>query len=98
MGMAAYTIGRLEMRDPSWLEKYRATVPSIVAKHGGKYLVRGGKMERLEGKAPLPTSYVILEFPSMEKARAFYNDPAYAPFIALRQGGSDLEMVLVEGL
>jgi uncharacterized protein (DUF1330 family) len=91
-------IGRLEMRDPSWLETYRATVPSIVAKHGGKYLVRGGQMERLEGRAPLPTSYVILEFPSMDHARAFYNDPAYAPFIALRQGGSDLEMVLVEGL
>ena len=55
-------------------------------------------MERLEGRASLPTSYVILEFPSMDQARAFYNDPAYAPFIALRQGGSDLEMVLVEGL
>jgi uncharacterized protein (DUF1330 family) len=96
--MAAYVIGRLEMRDPSWIEKYRGTVPSIVAKHGGKYLVRGGKMETLEGKAALPTSYVVLEFPSMDQARAFYHDPAYAPFIALRQSGSDLEMVLVEGL
>ena len=56
--MAAYVVGRLQMRDPSWIEKYRATVPSIVAKHGGKYLVRGGKMETLEGKAPLPTSFV----------------------------------------
>ena len=55
-------------------------------------------METLEGKAPLPTSYVILEFPSMDQAKAFYHDPAYAPFIALRQSGSDLEMVLVEGL
>jgi uncharacterized protein (DUF1330 family) len=96
--MAAYVVGRLQMRDPSWIEKYRATVPSIVAKHDGKYLVRGGKMETLEGKAPLPTSYVILEFPSMDQAKAFYHDPAYAPFIALRQSGSDLEMVLVEGL
>jgi uncharacterized protein (DUF1330 family) len=96
--MAAYVVGRLQMRDPSWIEKYRATVPSIVAKHGGKYLVRGGKMETLEGEAPLPTSYVILEFPSMDQAKAFYHDPAYAPFIALRQSGSDVEMVLVEGL
>jgi len=96
--MAAYVVGRLQMRDPSWIEKYRATVPSIVAKHGGKYLVRGGKMETLEGKAPLPTSFVIIEFPSMDQAKAFYHDPAYAPFIALRQSGSDLEMVLVEGL
>ena len=86
------------MRDPSWLEKYRATVPLIVAKHGGKYLVRGGKMERLEGTAPLPSSFVILEFPTMDNARAFYGDPDYAPFIKLRQAGSDLEFVLVEGL
>lgn len=96
--MVAYVIGRLELRDPSWIEKYRATVPSIVARHGGRYLARGGRMERLEGRAPLPTSYVILEFPSMEQARGFYHDPEYAPFIELRRRGSDLEMVLVEGL
>jgi uncharacterized protein (DUF1330 family) len=40
----------------------------------------------------------VLEFPSMDQARAFYRDPDYAPFIALRRRGSDLEMVLVEGL
>jgi uncharacterized protein (DUF1330 family) len=96
--MPAYAIGRLQMRDPSWLEKYRATVPSIVAKHGGRYLVRGGKMEMLEGTGSLPSSFVILEFPTMNDARAFYSDPDYAPFIKLRQAGSDLEFVLVEGL
>ena len=96
--MAAYMIGQLVMKDPSWLEKYRATVPSLVAKHGGKYLVRGGKMEKVEGNAPLPTTFVVLEFPSMEKAHAFHDDPEYAPFIKLRQAGSDLEMVVVEGL
>jgi len=96
--MPAYIVGHLRMRDPSWLEKYRATVPSLVAKHGGQYRVRGGKMETLEGNAPLPTSFVVLEFPTMDDARAFYRDPDYAPFIKLRQAGSDLEMVLVEGL
>jgi uncharacterized protein (DUF1330 family) len=85
------------MRDPSWLEKYRATVPSIVA-NGGKYLVRGGKMELLEGTGSLPSSFVVIEFPTMNDARTFYGDPDYAPFIKLRQGGSDLEFVLVEGL
>jgi uncharacterized protein (DUF1330 family) len=96
--MAAYVIGHMKLTDPSWVEEYRSTVPSIVAKHGGEYLVRGGKMETLEGSAPLPTSFVILKFPSMEKARAFHTDPTYAPFIKLRQKGSELEMVLVEGL
>jgi len=86
------------MRDPSWLEQYRAKVPALVAKHGGRYLMRGGAMETLEGNAPLPSVMVVLEFPSMEKARAFYRDPEYAPLIKLRQGGSDLDLVLVEGL
>jgi len=96
--MAAYVIGRLQVRDASWLEKYRATVPSIVARHGGVYRARGGKMETLEGNAPLPSSFVILEFPTMDEARGFYRDPEYQPFIKLRQTGSDLDMVLVEGL
>jgi uncharacterized protein (DUF1330 family) len=96
--MAAYLIGRIQLRDTSWLEKYRGTVPTIVARHGGRYLVRGGKMDRLEGKEPLPSSYVVIEFPTIEMARAFYDDPEYKPFIELRQTGSDLEMVAVEGL
>lgn len=96
--MPAYAIGRIQMRDPSWLEEYRATVPSLVAKHGGKYLVRGNVMELLEGATPLPTAMVMIEFPTMEAGRAFFTDPAYAPFIKLRQAGSDVEMVLVQGL
>jgi len=96
--MAAYAIGRLKVRDASWREPYRAKVPALVAKHGGRYLVRGGAMETLEGNAALPDGIVVLEFPSMEKARAFYNDPEYAPLIKLRQSGSDLDFVLIEGV
>ena len=96
--MAAYVIGQLNMRDPSWVEKYRATVPGIVSRHNGKYLVRGGKMEKVEGSAPLPSTIVVMEFPSLDDARAFYDDPEYGPYIKLRQAGSDLEMVIVEGL
>lgn len=96
--MAAYAIGRLNVRDESWREQYRAKVPALVAKHGGRYLVRGGAMETLEGNAPLPDGMVVVEFPSMEKARAFYHDPEYAPLIKLRQSGSDLDFVLVEGV
>lgn len=95
--MAAYVIGRLQVRDASWREQYRAKVGQIVEKHGGRYLVRGGAMETLEGNTPLPSGIVVLEFPSMEQARAFYHDPDYAPLIKLRQTGSDLDMVVVEG-
>jgi uncharacterized protein (DUF1330 family) len=96
--MPAYLLGGLEVRDTSWVERYRATVPSLVAKHGGKYLARGGAMEKLEGGSPLPTTFVILEFPTLDEARAFYRDPEYAPFIRLRQSGSNAELLLVDGI
>ena len=96
--MAAYAIGYLQMRDPSWAAEYGPKTAALVEKHGGKYIVRGGPMERLEGEGGLPSVIVVLEFPSMEQAKAWYNDPEYAPMIQLRQGGSDLDFILVDGL
>jgi uncharacterized protein (DUF1330 family) len=93
----AYAIGRLQIRDRSWVSEYGPKVSELVTKHGGRYIVRGGVMERLEGSGPLPSSIVVIEFPSMDAARAWYRDPAYAPMITLRQTGSDLDFVLVEG-
>jgi uncharacterized protein (DUF1330 family) len=55
-------------------------------------------MERLEGEGTLPSTIVVLEFPTMAQAKAWYNDPEYAPLITLRQGGSTLDFILVEGL
>jgi uncharacterized protein (DUF1330 family) len=96
--MAAYAIGRLQMRDPAWLQEYGSKTPALVAKYGGKYLVRGSGIERLEGSGTLPSVVVVLEFPSMAQARSWYNDPEYAPLIKLRQTGADLDFILVEGL
>jgi uncharacterized protein (DUF1330 family) len=96
--MAAYAIGHLEMRDPSWVQEYGPKTAALVAKHGGRYLVRGRPIERLEGAGPLPSLLVVLEFPSLEQAQAWYNDPEYAPLITLRQTGADLDFLLVEGL
>jgi uncharacterized protein (DUF1330 family) len=96
--MAAYAIGRLAMRNPAWVQEYGPKTAALVQKYGGKYLVRGGAMEQLEGAGPLPSVVVVLEFPSIDQARAWYNDPDYAPLIRLRQTGSDLDFILVEGL
>ena len=96
--MAAYAIGRLEVRDPSWRREYGPKPAALVKKHGGKYLVRGGAMERLEGDGELPSAMVVLEFPSMDHARAWYHDPEYAPLIKLRQSGATLDFILVEGI
>jgi uncharacterized protein (DUF1330 family) len=96
--MAAYAIGRLQLRDPSWTAEYMPKTAELVEKHGGKYIVRGGQMERLEGEGDLPSGMVVLEFPSMEQAQAWYNDPDYAPLIKLRQSGADLDFILVDGV
>jgi len=57
--MAAYAIGRLQMRDPSWRTEYGPKTAELVAKHGGRYLARGGAMERLEGQLAGQTLVVI---------------------------------------
>ena len=96
--MPAYAIGRLTIRDSSWQAEYGPKTTELVKKHGGTYRVRGGKMARLEGDGDLPDAIVVLEFPSMEQAQAWYNDPEYAPMITLRQTGADLDFVLVDGV
>lgn len=97
--MAAYVIVRvLEMRDTGWREEYAPKTSALVQKHGGKFIVRGGAKERLEGTGKLPVNIVVIEFPSVEHAKAWYNDPDYAPLVKLRQSGSDAELVLVEGV
>ena len=96
--MAAYAIGRVQMRDPSWVKDYGPKTGELIIKHGGRIIVRGGKMERLEGKESLPSVVVVIEFPSMDAAKAWYNDPEYGPMIKLRQTGSDAELMLVEGV
>ena len=70
----------------------------LVAKHGGQFIVRlDSAVERLEGDPPLKTGMVAIEFPSMEHAKAWHSDPEYAPLIKLRQTGSKLDLVVVEG-
>lgn len=100
--MPAYLIARVHLRDPSYIEEYRSTTGPLIEKHGGRSLagaVRGNdSLESLEGDASLPAAMFIIEFASMETARAFYSDPEYAPMIALRQSGADSDIVLVNGL
>jgi uncharacterized protein (DUF1330 family) len=96
--MAAYAVGLYNISDPSWRPRYREVVGQLVAKHGGRYIVRSSDpWEILEGTPPQITGLTIIEFPSMEQARAWYNDPEYAPMIRLRQTGSRLDFILVQG-
>ncbi len=94
--MAAYIIVNVEVHDPVRYEDYRKSVLPTLQPFGGKFLVRGGKVEVLEGNWT-PKRFVIVEFPSMEKAREWWHSAEYAVPKALRQATSHTEMVLVEG-
>lgn len=93
--MAAYVIGEIEVTDPKPYEEYRKQVLAVVNQYGGKFIVRGGRSEALEGAAP--KRLVVLEFPTMEQALKWYRSPEYAPLIKLRQKASKGKLVLVEG-
>lgn len=95
--MAAYVYASIEVTDPVAYEEYRRQVPAIIAAHGGRYLVRGGAVEVLEGDAS-PQRQVILEFPDMVALKAFYDAPDYAPLKAIRQGASRGSLIAIQGL
>ena len=96
--MTAYALGIYRIRDTSWRQAYREAQNKILPRYHGRYLVRSdGAWEVLEGKAPSATAFTVLEFPSMEIARAWHSDPDYTPFIKLRRQHSELDLILVEG-
>ena len=94
--MPALLIANIDVTDPKGFEVYRAQVPAVIAQYGGKYLVRGGASETVEGTSPFQR-LVVLEFPTMAALKAFYHSPEYAPLIALRQQASRGDVILVEG-
>ncbi|ELX08136.1 hypothetical protein Jab_2c01810 [Janthinobacterium sp. HH01] len=95
--MAAYAIGSLTLLNADWVPEYSAHMPALAQKHGGKPLAKAAPVI-IEGTPSVPETQIIIEFPSMEHAHAWYNDPAHAPLKKLRQGGAEFSMVLVNGL
>jgi uncharacterized protein (DUF1330 family) len=95
--MAAYVIVEIEIVDPVGYEEYKKHAAATVAQHGGKYLVRGGPTEVLEGDWQ-PKRIVILQFDSMERAREWLNCEEYREPRKMRHRTARTNMVLVEGL
>ncbi len=94
--MPAYLMARIVVHDDAKYAEYRAQVPPVIAAHGGRYLVRGGAVDVKEGDPP-PGRVVVVEFPDMEAARAFYSSAGYAPLLKLRTDSTASEVVFVEG-
>jgi len=95
--MAAYVIVEIEITDPVRYEDYRRAAGPTLAPFGGRFLVRGGPVERLEGTRS-PARIVVLEFPSADHARRWWSSDAYAAPKALRQATARSEMILVDGV
>ena len=94
--MPAYFIVDVEVTDPAGFEEYRKLVPGTVQKYGGRFLVRGGAVESLEGDWQ-PKRVVVLEFPSLEQAKRWYNSEDYRDPKALRFKTAKTKLILVEG-
>jgi len=95
--MAAYIVVQVDVKDPARYADYRAMVPPTLATYGGRFIVRGGKTETLEGDWA-PKRFVVLEFPSLEQAKAWWASPEYAEAKALRQATSETQMIVAEGV
>ena len=95
--MPAYIVVEVEVHDPERYEDYKAMVPPSLAAYDGRFLVRGGKVETLEGDWA-PKRFVMVEFPSLERARAWWNSNEYADAKALRQATATTQMIVVEGV
>jgi uncharacterized protein (DUF1330 family) len=95
--MPAYVVVQIAVHDAQTYERYKQLAPPSIAHYGGRYLVRGGATEALEGTWQ-PPRFVILEFPSVERARAWWASPEYAVAKALRQSSAHTMMLLAEGL
>jgi uncharacterized protein (DUF1330 family) len=95
--MSAYFVVTIDIRDPEGYEEYRRRAPATIAAHGGKYLARGGETHVLEGHWA-PTRLVILEFPSVERGKAWWNSPEYVEIRKIRYATADSSMVLIGGL
>lgn len=94
--MAAYVILDIEVVDPTLYEAYKKSSTLVAAKYGGKFLVRGGAAEALEGDRQ-PHRVVVLEFANAERARSWWSSEEYREPKAIRQRAARTSMILVEG-
>ena len=95
--MPAYAISEVEMRDAAGFDAYRANAAKTISKYGGRYLVRGGAANLIEGGPP-PKTIVIVEFPTMERLREWYASPEYAEALKVRETALDRRLIFVEGI
>jgi uncharacterized protein (DUF1330 family) len=95
--MPAYAIANIDVHTPEVFERYRERVAGTIGQYGGKYIVRGGPSEVLEGGWK-PRRLVVMEFPSMAALKDWYHSAEYQAIVAARHDSAHSDIVLVEGL
>ena len=95
--MPVYIISDVTVKDQKALEEYRTRAAPTIALYGGRYLVRGGEAQALEGTW-LPPMLVIAEFPDRETAQRWYRSAEYGEALAFRDAGLSRDLILVEGV
>ncbi len=95
--MAAYIIADVEITDPARYAEYIKVVPETIARYGGRFVVRGGRAETLEGSWS-PRRIVVLEFPTFERAKEWWASDEYHAPRALRQSASISSLIVVQGV
>lgn len=95
--MSVYIIGKISINDPDTYKKYAEKTPALLEKHGGKFLVRGGDVETLEGDT-FTDRVVVIEFPSQQALQNWYNDPDYQAAMVFRHAASEGQILAVQGV
>jgi uncharacterized protein (DUF1330 family) len=95
--MPAYVVVQVRVTDPKTYEEYKQQVSPTIAAYGGRYLVRGGATETLEGDWD-PGRFVILEFPDVDQARAWWSSEEYRGPKSLRHAAAESNLLIAEGL
>jgi len=94
--MSAYVIVEVEINDFAEYEEYKKLTPASIAAYGGRFIIRGAQTESLEGDWH-PQRIVVLEFPSVERAKEWWHSQEYAPAKAIRHRTAKTKMLVVEG-
>ena len=97
MSAKGYLIVEVKVTEQDAYARYKTLAAAAIAQYGGRYLVRGGAVEVLEGPWQPPERLVIVEFDSVEQARTFYDSPEYRAARFEREGAADMNMLVVEG-
>jgi len=93
--LPGYVVAEVDVTDPATFQKYAEKVPGTIAAHNGHYVIRGGKFTSIEGDAP--KRFVVIQFESVEKAKAWEDSPEYDAIKPIRHSSAKSRVFIVEG-